>query len=337
MTDAPHDPTPYDPETEVAAYERIYDTAVNDEEALHDLPRFRQEYCALFRVFPNAVNPDVVTRDVVFETADGTRLVGRLFRPRDAMGALPCLIYAHGGGFISGELWVTDGIASDFAARLGMAVVTYEYRLAPEHPFPVPLLDSVAVIEEVFARARELEVDPDRIAFGGESCGGNFAVAAPMVLAAKGGPRLRGALPVNPVFDVHRWARREVTDVDPAFAEEMYVFTSGYLGPDFTFVDSAGASPLRAARIGPLPRTFAWAAQKDPLHLELVELAARIRAEGGEIDYALDPHAVHGSLRARRLFRFAAEAFERLCRGLAWTLDIAVEERGRPEVGVAAE
>ncbi|WP_372425145.1 alpha/beta hydrolase [Salinarimonas chemoclinalis] len=337
MRNAPGEPAPYDPEAEVAEYNRIYATVIDDVEALRELSRFRREFLDLFRTFPNSVNEAVVTRELVFDLPDATCIRGRLFRPRDATGETPCLVYAHGGGFVCGELWMTDGIASDIAARLGISVVTFAYRIAPEHPFPVPLLDCVAVIEEVFARARELEVDPDRIAFGGESCGGNFAISAPMVLAAKGGPRLRGALPVNPVFDVHRWARREVTDVDPAFAEEMYVFTSTYLGPRFLHVDSAGASPLRAARIGPLPRTFAWAAQKDPLHLELVELAARIRAEGGEIDYALDPHAVHGSLRARRMFRFAAEAFERLCRGLAWTLDIAVEERGRPEVGVAAE
>ncbi|MEN3794649.1 alpha/beta hydrolase fold domain-containing protein [Fulvimarina sp. MAC3] len=98
------------------------------------------------------------------------------------------MVYIHGGGFIARELSVAVGIASDIAATLGVRVITFHYRLAPETRFPGALVDTLAVVE------------------------------AAMALTRKGGRQLREVVPVNAILDVHRWARCRVLDASPGWS-----------------------------------------------------------------------------------------------------------------------
>lgn len=279
-------------EREVRAYNEIYDRVETPISVHGDIGRLRAEYASLFDVFPNSVNESVRTRELIFD-GHGGPIEGRLFSPKGAQAVTPAVIYIHGGGFIAGNVSVADGIASDIAATLGVRVVTFHYRLAPETRFPGALLDTVSVAEQVAARKDELGIDANCILLSGESCGGNLSVAGAMMLARKGSPPPIGIVPLNPIFDVHRWARKAVLDVSTSFANEIYEYTYGYLGPYFTWTDDAAASPLRARAIGRMPPAFFWTPRKDPLHLEVLQLAERLLEEGNSATVVIDEHAVH--------------------------------------------
>lgn len=310
-----------DYENEVALYNKIYSEVETSISVHKDLARVRYEYVRLFRVFPNEIHDDVATRDLSFN-GEGGPIPGRLFVPKGASDQTPAIIYIHGGGYIAGDISVADGIASDLAATLGIRVVSFGYRLSPDTHYPGALLDTVSVAEQVFERSAELGIDADKIMLSGESCGGNLSVTAAAVLSRKGNDRLKGIVPLNGIFDVHRWARQTVTNVSESFAKEIYEFTYGYLGPHFTWTEDTGASPLRARSLGKLPPAFFWSPVKDPLHLEVLQIAERMREEGGSAKVVLDDYAVHGALRARRQFKFADNAFQDVCDGIADLLEI---------------
>jgi acetyl esterase/lipase len=102
----------------------------------------------------------------------------RTYRPRrTAQGPTPALLWIHGGGYVLGRPEMDDLLCADFARELGILVVSVDYRLAPEHPFPAPLEDCYAALRWLFAQAGTLGVLPERIAIGGASAGGGLTAA----------------------------------------------------------------------------------------------------------------------------------------------------------------
>src|SRR4051794_28539970 len=116
-------------------------------------------------------------------------------------GPQPILVWYHGGGWVIGDLDTTDGVARKLANRADAVVVSVDYRLAPEHPFPASVDDCWAVLEWVAANGAELGGDPTRIAVGGDSAGGNLA-ALMAIKARDAGISLRHQLLVYPVTDL---------------------------------------------------------------------------------------------------------------------------------------
>ncbi len=281
--------------------------------------RQRVNYLRLFQAFP-------VPRPAEVETqARELELPGRLLRlhvhrRRDAPSAEPCLLYAHGGGFISGDLEASDSIAADLAAALRITVVNFTYRLSPEHPFPAALEDCFEILSEVAAHPDRYGARADRLLFGGESCGGNFAAALPLYSRDRSGPSLFAQVPINPVFDVHRWARRQVSDCAPDFCDEMAIYPGHYLhGGDGGL--AAYASPLLADDLSGLGPFFIWAAEVDPLSREAEAFTARLHAAGVPCRLHVQRGVVHGCLRARARYDFAADGFRTLCDGIRALLD----------------
>lgn len=283
------------------------------------IDRQRVNYIRLFRSFPVPHPPEVQTDARELELP-GRRLQLHVHRRRDAPAAQPCLLYAHGGGFIAGDLEASDSIAADLAARLHITVVNFTYRLAPEHRFPAALEDCFAVLSEIAMHPGRHGVRADRLLFGGESCGGNFAAALPLYSRDRGGPALFAQVPINPVFDVHRWARRQVSDCDPAFCDEMANYTGNYLSDGDAGL-TPYASPLLAEDLSGLGPFFIWAAEIDPLRKEAEAFAARLHAAGVPCRLHIERGVVHGSLRARARYAFAAAGFGRLCDGIRALLD----------------
>jgi acetyl esterase len=117
---------------------------------------------------------------------EGGEVPLRLYRPPDVERPAPALVFAHGGGWTLGTLDSADDICRELAARVGCVVVSVDYRLAPEHPFPAPLEDVSAAADWVRAHAESLGVDPVRVGLAGTSAGGNLAAATALYTVLEG-------------------------------------------------------------------------------------------------------------------------------------------------------
>jgi acetyl esterase/lipase len=274
----------------------------------------RQGYIELFKAFPltPAINMEIADAPI---RRNNHAIPLRVFKRRNGRSDEPCLIYAHGGGFISGNIDICNSIATELARDLAITVVTFHYRLSPENPFPAPLEDCGTVVESVAQQAERFGIDPARILFGGESCGGNFAAAVALLLRDRNGHRLAGQVAINPVFDVHRWADRAVQEGTEEFQDEMFYFTSNYLGPNRDSLRHY-ASPLLATDLSGLPPAFIWAAGLDPLHREALAFGDRLRMAGVPARVRVKPGVVHGCIRARHYYQFASEVYREVLEGI---------------------
>lgn len=204
----------------------------------------------------------------------------RLYADSAAAG-LPVLVWFHGGGWVFGDLELDDGTCRRLAAGSGCAVVSVDYRLAPEARFPAAVEDCYAATRYVSEHAAELGVDSGRIAVGGDSAGGNLAAAVALLARDKGGPVIAFQLLVCPVIDLDFETasyRQCANDYRPK-RDLMRWFWDQYLGSD----DDARnpyACPIRADDLSGLPPALVLTAEYDPLRDEGEAYAARL-AEAG--------------------------------------------------------
>jgi triacylglycerol lipase len=140
--------------------------------------------------------------DAVIPGLDGRPDVSvRWYRPRGADAALPCLVYFHGGAYIMGSLGENDDRLDQAVVELGCAIVSVDWRLAPEHPYPEGLDDADTVWRRIVDAPETYGVDPDRLVLGGASAGAGLATALCIRLRETGGPQPRLQLLVYPMLD----------------------------------------------------------------------------------------------------------------------------------------
>ncbi|OBI90697.1 alpha/beta hydrolase [Mycobacterium sp. 1245805.9] len=152
------------------------------------------------RFVPPAKPPHVAeVRDDVIE-GPGARIPVRVYRPDSRDTSLPILVYAHGGGFVFCDLDSHDALCRDIANRIPAVVISVGYRLAPEHRWPAAADDVYAVIRWAARNASDLGGDPDRLAVGGDSAGGNLAAVTALMARDRGGPPLAAQFLIYPVL-----------------------------------------------------------------------------------------------------------------------------------------
>ncbi|MFC7228902.1 alpha/beta hydrolase [Salinirubellus salinus] len=132
---------------------------------------------------------------------EGGELPLRLYRPPDVERPAPALVFAHGGGWTLGTLDSADDICRELAARVGCTVVSVDYRLAPEHPFPAPLEDVRTAATWVREHAESLGVDTSRLGLAGTSAGGNLAAATALYTVSEGGDPFACQVLLYPITD----------------------------------------------------------------------------------------------------------------------------------------
>jgi acetyl esterase/lipase len=238
----------------------------------------------------------VDTRDVSIPADDGATFGARLYRPHAAGSAvLPLLVYFHGGGWVIGDVAGYDHLARFIALEGGIAVLSVDYRLGPEHRFPRAHEDAFAALGWAQRSATELGVDPSKIAVGGDSAGGNLSAALSAFAADRGLARPVYQLLIYPGLDgTARFPSRRQYDGNlPLTPAAIGWFLDHYLRSP---ADAASPYmvPLDAPFPERLPPTYVLAAQFDPLVDEGYAYAERLRAAGVPVVYDLRatlPHA----------------------------------------------
>ncbi|MEV8443369.1 alpha/beta hydrolase [Actinosynnema sp. NPDC051121] len=239
----------------------------------------------------------------------------RIYRPVDAAGSLPTLVYFFGGGWALGSIETSDEICRALANAVPCQVITVGYRLAPEHKFPAAVDDCRTAVAWIAAHAAELGVDPDRLAVAGDSAGGNLAA---VVTLDRGGPALAAQVLVYPNTD-HRGDTESMRENDdPAAFNRRSV--AWYWGHYLASPDDGRdprASPLLAEDLTGLPPALVITAEHDPLRDEGERYAERLRAAGVPViatRYAGVAHgffAMSGVVDAAREARAEVAAFLR--------------------------
>ncbi len=237
------------------------------------------------------------------------QLRARHYIPDEPGGPHPLLVFLHGGAFTIGDLDTHDEPCRMLCRHGGLHVLSIDYRLAPEHPFPAPVEDAHAALLWGFDHARELGADPARVAVGGDSAGGNLAAVASRLTAAEGRCAALQVL-IYPTVDFsRRWPSGDLfgqgfflTENDRNWAE------ANYLGGTKADRTDPRLSPLLADTFGGLPPAVVVTAAFDPLRDEGEAYAAALRAAGTPVVLRRIPGMIHGFINMTAISRSAREA-----------------------------
>ncbi|MGD9734875.1 MAG: alpha/beta hydrolase [Solirubrobacterales bacterium] len=223
-------------------------------------------------------------------------LPARLYVPaaRPPSSPAPLLLYYHGGGFVFGDLDTHDSVCRLLAAASGASVLSVEYRLAPEHPFPAAVEDAWGAFAWAAENAAELGADPARIAVGGDSAGGNLAAAVSLLAREGGGASPAMQLLIYPVTDLEGTMPSRLTYAEGYILTkaDTDAFEAAYL-PDGAARDDARVSMLHAADLSALPPAYVVTAGFDPLRDEGEAYALRMREAGTRVALRRHPGLIH--------------------------------------------
>ena len=243
-----------------------------------------------------------------------------VYKPKAARGGLaPGLVFFHGGGFVLGSIESHDGVCRELARSAGAVVVSVDYRLAPEDPFPAAVEDAISATRWVLANAESLGIDPEAVAVGGDSAGGNLAaVAAQALRKAPRSPAFQ--LLFYPVTDFTRpgASHRFFGEGFLLTKASMDWFEENYLPPASR--RDPRASPIFATDLSGLPAAFVLTAGFDPLRDEGRAYAEAMRAAGVDVEHLCAEGSMHGFINVagglREASRMVSLAADRLRRAL---------------------
>jgi acetyl esterase/lipase len=266
------------------------------------LPDIRRGAAELLAADPPPPVPGVTTTRTTVPGPPGAPDVGvEVSRPSTATGAVPGVLWIHGGGYVLGTAEQSRPKAERFAADLGHVVVSVDYRLAPETPYPGPVEDCYAVLTWLHANAADLGVDPGRLVLVGESAGGGLGAAVALLARDRGGVPLRLQALVYPMLD-----DRTAVDPDPNPFTGEFVWTresnhfgwSALLGREPGAPDVPGyAAPARAGELAGLAPAFIGVGGLDLFLEEDMEYARRLQRAGVPTELHVYPGAYHGFWR----------------------------------------
>jgi acetyl esterase len=271
-----------------------------------DLEQLRAADIQIMKVMDQPVEMASVVDRSISGPAGDTPI--RIFTPEhDEPRSL--VVYFHGGGFVFCSIDTHDGTCRRLAAAAGAVVVSVEYRLAPEHCFPVPLEDCYAATVWCHEHAAELGADPARLVVAGDSAGGNMAAATSLLARDRGGPPITHQVLIYPVIDSGCETPSFAANADGYFleADTMRWFWSQYLGADCDGTDPL-ASPSRAADHAGLPPATVITAEYDPLRDEGESYAETLQAAGVPATSVRYDGMIHGFVSMPGLFPEADQA-----------------------------
>jgi acetyl esterase/lipase len=222
-----------------------------------------------------------------------------VMRPKGSGPAtpLPGVYFIHGGGMIAGNNRTGMDWVLEWMAAIPMVVISVDYRLAPEHPYPAPVQDCYSGLEWVGNHVADLGIDPSLLLIAGGSAGGGLAAATALIARDRGGPRVRGQMLVCPMID-----DRAITPSSTELVGEgVWDSISNATGWSSLLGLAAGgpgvspyAAPARATDLAGLPSAFIEAGSVETFRDESVDYASRMWQAGGQAELHIWPGGCHG-------------------------------------------
>ena len=245
-------------------------------------------------------------------TADGPHgpIAMRLYRPApETSGTLPVLVYFHGGGWVIGDLDTHDALCRALANGSGCAVVSVDYRMGPEHRFPAAVDDCLAATYWVRRNAAALNVNPDKLAVGGDSAGGNLAAVIALAARNAGDLPVAYQLLIYPATVQRRVTRSGAVNGQGLLltVDSMRYFHDHYIDDDRHDHDWR-AAPLLCDDLGRLPPALVLTAGFDPLRDEGIEYAHRLTQAGNRATLISFERQIHGFITMGKVIDEAEEA-----------------------------
>jgi acetyl esterase/lipase len=221
-------------------------------------------------------------------------LVVRIYKPADISGSLPGIFFIHGGGMIMGSIETDNLRAAMLCETIQSIVVSVEYRLAPENPYPAPVQDCYEALVWMSKNATELGFDTDRLAIVGGSAGGGLAIATALMARDQEFPKLSFQMANCPMIDDRNEtpSSKEITDVGIWDREANIEAWGWYLGGKTA---DEYAAPARAIDLSGLPPTFIDAGELDLFRDEDIEFSIRLLHAGVTTELHVYPGAYHAS------------------------------------------
>lgn len=233
----------------------------------------------------------------------------RIYTP-EGQGPFPALVYYHGGGWVIGNLDVVDVPCRQLANRTGCVVISVDYRLAPEHPFPAPAEDAYAAVEWVAENGDSICVDSSRIAVAGDSAGGNLAAVVCLMAKDKEGPKISYQILFYPVTEHSCDTISYHENAEGYFLtkDSMVWFWNHYLQEESG--EHPYASPLRAKDVSGLPPALVVTAEYDPLRDEGEAYAKKLFDAGVGVTLKRYEGLIHGFVWMSGVLPQGLEAIE---------------------------
>ena len=263
--------------------------------AIPDIVQRRATITALFAAMDVPVNENITQEDRTIPGPEEEPDISvRITRPKNSDGVLPGVYYIHGGGMVLGDVEGENVQATTISDEVGAVVVSVEYRLAPENPYPAPVEDCYAGLVWMAENAEKLGMDPERIALYGGSAGGGLVLATALLARDRKGPKVAFQMPIYPMIDDRNEtaSSHEISDVgiwDRAANIEAWEWYLGGKEAD------EYAAPARAEDLSGLPPTFIDVGTVDLFRDEDIAFANRLMQAGVPTELHINPGSYHAA------------------------------------------
>ncbi len=247
-------------------------------------------------------------RDITLPGAEGPR-PARIYDTQPEATGRPTLLYLHGGGWVQGGIDTHDGLCGQIALEAGIRVISLDYRLAPEHPFPAAPDDVLTAWRALAARPADWGIDPARMAVGGDSAGGNLAAVLMHDIAHAGLPMPKAQALIYPAVDASMSSRsmQALRDAYILPAERIEWYLQQYL-PEGQDRDDPRVAPVNSDRLSDQPQALIIHAGHDPLWDDGTLQARALEDAGIAVTLLPYPGQVHAFMSLRRAMPQAREA-----------------------------
>ncbi|MEK4172762.1 alpha/beta hydrolase [Lysinibacillus sp. FSL L8-0312] len=240
----------------------------------------------------------VHTTNCMIPRGDGGEMLVKIYEPvKRSNDKLPAMLWIHGGGFVMGHPDMDDLLCERFVQTANCVVVSVDYRLAPEHPYPAAIEDCYAGLVWMTAEAPSLGIDVKRVAIAGASGGGGLTAALALMARDKGGPSIIFQMPLYPMLDNRNEtpSSYEITDAHATWSRSNNLTAwRMYLGEEKDTNElSPYAVPSRADNLAGLPPTYTCIGQLDLFRDETFDYVTRLAQAGVDVEINLYPGSFH--------------------------------------------